>query len=53
MPRSYRFNCRSCGQSVVVDEQIHTSILEDGCLICLAPATEAEFEVVELNESAP
>lgn len=53
MSGGYRFNCQSCGQSVVVDERVRASILDDGCLICLAPATEEAFEVVEPKGSTP
>ena len=53
MPGGYRFNCRSCGQSVIIDESIRDSILEDGCLICLAPATASDFEVVESTGTTP
>lgn len=53
MAGDYRFDCPSCGESVLVDDRIRESILADGCLICLAPATVDDFEVAEPAESSP
>lgn len=53
MSGGYRFNCPSCGESVVVDESIHDSILDDGCLICQGSATEDDFLVLDGQESTP
>lgn len=45
-----RFSCPSCEAVVVVDAGVHATILEDGCPLCLAPVSEADFEAVVETE---
>lgn len=44
MSDCYRFDCRGCVATVVVDPGVRRSILDGGCPLCETPATAADFE---------
>lgn len=44
MPVQFQFTCRDCEACVVVDGHVRDSILDSGCPICNAEATEANFD---------
>ncbi|WP_191967071.1 MULTISPECIES: hypothetical protein [Haloferax] len=47
----HQFHCPSCGADVVVDDRVRRYVLDDGCLLCLAPVTDDAFEMVAEAES--
>ncbi|WP_411965684.1 hypothetical protein [Haloferax sp. YSMS24] len=47
----HHFHCPSCGADVVVDDVIRRSILDEGCLLCLAAVTDDAFEATVGAES--
>lgn len=39
----HRFSCSGCGAVIVVDDVVRAGIIDDGCPICLAPASPSNF----------
>lgn len=39
----YRFACEECGESLQVNNAMRESLVENGCVICSASVTTAEF----------
>lgn len=42
MPR-HRFDCPYCEADILVDSNVKSGLLDDGCPICLAPVTTEAF----------
>ena len=40
----YQFTCPECTQAIAVNEQMRVAILDNGCPVCAAPVTQADFE---------
>lgn len=40
----YEFVCPECSQTIVVNEEMHRAILNNGCPVCTAGVTATAFE---------
>jgi transcription elongation factor Elf1 len=38
------FTCSECGQQISVNDAVRSAILDNGCPVCTASATEADFD---------
>lgn len=43
MPREFVFDCPACDSTVIVDDDIRSAILADGCVLCRAPVDTDSF----------
>jgi predicted RNA-binding Zn-ribbon protein involved in translation (DUF1610 family) len=37
------FDCPECGESILVNSEMQTVLIEQGCVVCSAPVTESDF----------
>jgi Zn-finger nucleic acid-binding protein len=56
MPQRFVFDCPACETEMVVDADVRSDVLADGCVLCRAPVDAGDFAPVAddaVNDSAP